>query len=528
MTRAGAALLLLLAAVMPATSRPASALDEDDAPGAPGTPETVRVEGEGDRAPTDLTGAVTIIRAADFASRITSLPELLDEVAGLRVRAYGGLGAFATVAIRGSTAEQVNIYMDGVLLNSALGGGVNLADLSLASIDTIEIYRGFTPSFLTTGSIGGVINIRTKRPAPPSGDDAPRRVSQTGAVSYGSLKTAEAAGAVSWSGRRLDGLVSGELTRTDGDFKFFDNNGTTLDGGDDRFATRRNNDFERADLLGRAGAALGDDARLDFQAGFTTRAQGVPGIDALQSEDARARGTRALLKAGYSKDSFLIDRLRLNLDLSHTRTTQEFEDRSGDTTGGLETDSKAVLDATGLSALYRWHPGGSGRAGHHVTILESVLRETAALTDRLDRDAGTERSYRTGVALSVEDEIHLAGSRLIVSPSVRWERFANRFEGEAGTDDSYLTARLGAAWHARNDLMLRAGAGHFNRQPSFLEIFGDQGPVKGGGAGLLPEAGVNYDIGMTWDPAGKGPLDRFHLETTLFSRQASELIQPPA
>ena len=48
---------------------------------------------------------------------------------------------FATVSIRGSTAEQVVVYLDGVPLNRALGGGVNLADLPLAQIESIEIYR---------------------------------------------------------------------------------------------------------------------------------------------------------------------------------------------------------------------------------------------------------------------------------------------------------------------------------------------------------------------------------------------------
>ena len=155
-------------------------------------PETVRVEGEGVSLPSDLTGFVTTIRADDFASRVTSVTELLAQSVGLHVRSYGGLGAFATVSIRGSTAEQVNIYVDGVLLNPALGGGVNLADFSLSSIDSIEVYRGFTPSFLGGGAIGGAINIRTKKPGPG-------RAVASGSLSFGSYGTGQAAGLASWS-----------------------------------------------------------------------------------------------------------------------------------------------------------------------------------------------------------------------------------------------------------------------------------------------------------------------------------------
>src|SRR5207245_10126139 len=88
----------------------------------------------------------TVIRAEDFADRVTTVPELLREAVGVQVQSLGG--DFATVSIRGSTAEQVMVYLDGVPLNRALGGSVNLADPPPRQIESIAIQRGFTPASL--------------------------------------------------------------------------------------------------------------------------------------------------------------------------------------------------------------------------------------------------------------------------------------------------------------------------------------------------------------------------------------------
>src|SRR6266508_4655886 len=110
----------------------ARAEDSPPPPPAASTPEgpveKVEVRGDADEtAGLDTTAFATVIRAEDFAGRVTSVPELLRDLVGVQVRGLGG--EYATVSIRGSTAEQVVVYLDGVPLNRALGGGVNLADL---------------------------------------------------------------------------------------------------------------------------------------------------------------------------------------------------------------------------------------------------------------------------------------------------------------------------------------------------------------------------------------------------------------
>ena len=101
------------------------------------------------------------------------LARTLDRAAGVNVRRYGGLGSFSTLSIRGSTAEQVLVFLDGVLLNHAAGGGVDLGGLPAGGLASVEIYRGAVPERFGGNSLGGVVHLRTRpprqqRPRPPA------------------------------------------------------------------------------------------------------------------------------------------------------------------------------------------------------------------------------------------------------------------------------------------------------------------------------------------------------------------------
>ncbi|HMB30873.1 MAG TPA: TonB-dependent receptor plug domain-containing protein, partial [Desulfohalobiaceae bacterium] len=105
----------------------------------------------------------SVINKEQFEGKIVSLAEVIEKEAGVQVRQSGGLGSFSSVSLRGSSSDQVMVFLDGVLLNDASGGGVDLSNISLSDVESIEIYRGITPANFGRSSIGGAINIRTNR-----------------------------------------------------------------------------------------------------------------------------------------------------------------------------------------------------------------------------------------------------------------------------------------------------------------------------------------------------------------------------
>ncbi|MCZ6695260.1 MAG: TonB-dependent receptor [Acidobacteria bacterium] len=515
---------LLLACALGPAARAAEAPDseapEDEAQRIEAPVERIEVRSDADEvASLDPTAFATVIRAADFAGRVTSLPELLRETVGVQVQNLGS--GFSTVSIRGSTAEQVVVYLDGVPLNRALGGGVNLADLPLAQIESIEIYRGGAPAALMAASIGGAIVINTRR---PEGDPL-RSLS----VSFGSFDTTEAVLSVSGARNRLQYFVGLDGRVSNGDFTFLDDNGTPQEGSDDGRTHRVNNDFTRIHFTGRAGTMIGERTRLTITGDLFRREQGVPGLSANQSETARLESTRLLGRAEVERPGLLGGRLLLSGALDYTRFDEAFDDQAGDI--GLAPAQKTDNRIESSGAEF----GAVVIASRHqaLSFRASRRRETADLEDELLREPDLGKATRTTLAVTLEDQFDFAGGRLILNPSLRYERWDNGFEDGAGTGvipmsleerDSETTGRIGLRFGIREGLTLKANAGRFLRLPDFTELFGDRGSVLGNPA-LVPESGRTLDIGIEARRLRPGRIiRRARLEVSLFETAADNLI----
>ena len=59
-------------------------------------------------------GSVTVIRPDDYKGEQKTLPDLMRKVPGVHVREVNGKGQYTTVTVRGSTAAQVGVFIDGV------------------------------------------------------------------------------------------------------------------------------------------------------------------------------------------------------------------------------------------------------------------------------------------------------------------------------------------------------------------------------------------------------------------------------
>lgn len=113
----------------------------------------------------DAARAVDVITHDDIArSTARNVADLLSERLGVDV--YGRSAAQADLSVRGSTAEQTLVLVDGVRVSDAQSAHYAL-DLAvpLAAIERIEILRGGGSALYGTDAVGGVINIITKRGA---------------------------------------------------------------------------------------------------------------------------------------------------------------------------------------------------------------------------------------------------------------------------------------------------------------------------------------------------------------------------
>lgn len=109
-------------------------------------------------------GTVTVIRPEEYKGEQKDLPDLLKMVPGVHVREVNGKGQYTVVSVRGSTAAQVGVFVDGVMTNLGGDAAVDISTIPVKNVERIEVYRGYIPARFGGTFIGGVINVVTKKP----------------------------------------------------------------------------------------------------------------------------------------------------------------------------------------------------------------------------------------------------------------------------------------------------------------------------------------------------------------------------
>ncbi len=107
-----------------------------------------------------LSGARVITRETIQAQKPRDLAELLEKAGLAELSSEGSPGSQKYVTIRGSTADQVTVLLDGHPLNDASSGLADLSKISLAEVQQVEVYSQ-APAGLSAQAVGGVINIIT-------------------------------------------------------------------------------------------------------------------------------------------------------------------------------------------------------------------------------------------------------------------------------------------------------------------------------------------------------------------------------
>ncbi|WP_322072174.1 TonB-dependent receptor domain-containing protein [Paraburkholderia bannensis] len=91
-----------------------------------------------------------------------SITQALATLPGVTVSQSGGAGALATVSIRGSSASQVAVFIDGIRIGSATTGTAEWADLPTSAFDRVEVISGPAAASFGADAMGGVVQLFTR------------------------------------------------------------------------------------------------------------------------------------------------------------------------------------------------------------------------------------------------------------------------------------------------------------------------------------------------------------------------------
>lgn len=451
------------------------------------TLEEIVVEDVPDEPPLDYPSAFsTVIELDEFQGEYNTASEILSFSPGVVVRDYGGFGQLKTISIRGSSNDQVVILLDGMRLNSPIGGGVDLSTIPVEYVDRFEIVRGGASAFAGTDAIGGVVNIVTKKTDKPF---------TFGSVTYGSYETfgfnvsrAQKLGDFSY-------LVSFTHAQSKGDFKFKSVN--------DLILTRINNQFHSESLLVKGAYDAGNGWQIEMLNEFFYDNRGVPGLGEFQQPDAEQKDLRNLTGINISKEEFI--RPDIDLDIQIFNRFDDLKFTNPEPTVGLPIDTLSKTYSFGINPRVTWF----GPYNQVFTFATELREEMLDSNDFGNPDRFT-------LSLFAADEINLLDDLILINPVIRYDLWSTR--QESTTTDSGISARLGVIVAPLDYLSFKANAGRSYRAPSFGELFFPNEGFIRGNPDLKPETAYDFDIGFILSHP------RAALEVTYFRSHIDGLI----
>ncbi len=426
----------------------------------------------GTRAPTALDRVVADVVVIDRdrirATSADSLEDLLRREGGIQLSRNGGPGQSASVMIRGSAASNTLVLIDGVRIGSATLGQTDLAAISLAQVERIEIMRGPGSSLYGADAIGGVVNIVTRR-----GDGAPY---VSGNIAGGNHRSGEAFVAVSGSDAQFDYALSASGETSDGvsavlpgdlfgvynpDDDGFSRYGLSLAGGYSwQKGQRIGLSYSASRLRSQFDSSFPEPASADYRNRLTTQ------LATLEYQGQMSSEWMNLLRASYQTDQ-----LESGANIISTYHTARRQ----------------------LTAQTTWTPA----AQHQVVAALDLLTESIHSSDY-------QAPERDNTGLTVGYTGRFGAQKL--QADLRWDHNS--------VYDNQTTGKLGWGMDLAEGWSVRAVAGTAFRAPTFNDLYFPNFGV----ATLQPERSRSIEAGLNYQ------AEQTSVSATAYYNKVSDLI----
>jgi len=434
----------------------------------------------------------TVITKTEFSGKFSDLSDLIEKKAGVQVKQSGGLGSFSSVSLRGASSQQVLVFMDGILLNNGSGGGVDLSNISLDDVESIEIYRGITPVNFGVSSIGGAINIRTGR-------NDKKGVSAGATAGYGSFDTRKASFFINHKPGAFDYFLSGDFLSSDNDFKIFNDNDTEYNFEDDRWENRKNSQFKRYNLLVKSGFDFRKDVRIDVSNQFFSKVQGLPDQKNLSDTNTRLKTMQNISFVKYTLNNLFDIGINTSGRADFSYTEEEYIDiknRIGLLLGQQHSRYKTIK--------YGYNHFIEMPTEYNIFIFDiDYHREKYRTTDLL-KNIEFHSCYRNTASAALEDTILLLNEDLLLKPHFRYSMYNDQIKkganswgnelAESNNTSHYYSPGIGLLYRGLDHFEFKINVAKYVREPDFFERFGDRGFFIANND-LKAETGINFDTG---------------------------------
>ena len=437
--------------------------------------ETIEVEGERPKGSPRAPGAAgTVIDLAQFGGEVRSVAELLLTAPGVSVHSLGGPGQAATLSLRGASADESLVLLDGIPLQGPGGGAVDLASLPATLLDRMIVSRGVLGAQFGAGALGGALELLPR---------AARSTWTGGAeLSAGSFGTRRAAFDVAMPMGSGSAIVALQGDRTSGKFEFARQITPEIAGAPYYGFARENADSTRGSGLARITQQVGSETAVDLLLQGSAGTRGLPGSAGAPTPRSRQSDRGGLAGLGVRGESDGLAwsaRASGRVDGIEVRGLQAFGDCED-----------------GTPDCPRLHQTSSSARGEGELIVPAGSSQRVSL--RLSGggewvrggDMGAHRREVLAAAASADMALPLGFS---LHPALRLDKVGK---------DAGVSPALAAQWRPEpgHPLQLRTAWGLSFRAPTFSELYLERGGVAPNPA-LQPEHAWSIDAGAEWRTA---------------------------
>ncbi len=291
-------------------------------------------------------------------------------------------------------------------------------------------------------------------------------------------------------------------------FDYLNDNGTAANLSDDANTFRRNNQLAQVDGALRAAIDLRGRRQLGLGVIAFARDHGLAGMGIFPTQLAHFDTARGIGYASYDSRDDLGPGGRLHAQLFASAQRDRFIDPDGEI-GAIpartdDTTLSAGATANASRPFAEWARGAA---------MAEARRETFAPINHLEATPVGVPAERLVGAAGVEGGFWWRRADLDVVPSVRVEVVRDVVTGRDALFQTQRPAgppivhalpvvRLALARPLSSSVTLKANAGRYGRVPSFLELYGDTGPLLGNPL-LRPEIGWNGDLAVEYRAVGE-------------------------
>jgi len=389
------------------------------------------------------------------SSSSQNISELLTSLTGMNISDYGDYGSNKSPRMRGSTAAQVLVMVDGRPINSPRDGEVDLSTISLDNIDRIEVVHGPGSSLYGSSAMGGTINILTK--------NAPKQGQKTEVFSsFGTFRT--------YNEKISHGARIGNLG-------YILNTGYQYSGGH-----RANSEFDSRDINGKLEYSLNSENNLEFNTGGFKSKSGAPGKASAPDIDDKQNRLKNFqdLNWEFNPDDSLAFSTKIYSDHDRLEFIENTAGSSWETANqkDVHTTSSRGLNTQVSKKFSEIFQGTYGF--NYVTNLNNST---------------TSGKHKYIVRAGYMDNHLDLFDKLKLNLGTRVDDYSN-----FGTQTN---PSFGAVYKIKEDNALRFSIARSFRAPTFNDLYWPDDGMSKGNPDLRPEKGITKEIGIDIKPLKK-------------------------